>query len=129
VTLRPPIKSRIPPINGSTPVALYQWNLLERQKPGIPLIKGIATISASRLSRKVRGRDKGVFEANKSRYGSPSVTRELGGKLFLLEHYWPRVPSTIALLRIEPGVSPCRACRREVDLNVCVEPDWRHRTG
>jgi hypothetical protein len=25
------------------PVAFYQWNLLERQKPGIPLIKGIAT--------------------------------------------------------------------------------------
>ena len=43
VTLRPPIKGRIPPINGSTPVALYQWNLLERQKAGIPLIKGIAT--------------------------------------------------------------------------------------
>jgi len=43
VTLRPPIKGRIPPINGSTPVALYQWNLLERQKPGIPLTKGIAT--------------------------------------------------------------------------------------
>ena len=43
VTLRPPIKGRIPPINGSTPVALYQWNLLERQKPGIPLIKGIPT--------------------------------------------------------------------------------------
>ena len=32
-----------PPINGSTRVPLYQWNLLERQKPGIPLIKGIAT--------------------------------------------------------------------------------------
>ena len=46
VTLRPPIKGRIPPINGSTPVALYQWNLLERQKPGIPLIKGIATVAA-----------------------------------------------------------------------------------
>jgi hypothetical protein len=46
VTLRPPIKCRIPPINGSTPVALYQWNLLERQKLGIPLIKGIATLVA-----------------------------------------------------------------------------------
>jgi hypothetical protein len=44
VTVRPPIKGRITPINGSTPVALYQWNLLERQKPGIPLIKGIATL-------------------------------------------------------------------------------------
>src|ERR1700693_4513391 len=25
--------------------------------------------------------------------------------------YWARVPSTMALLRSEPGVSPCRACR------------------
>ena len=39
VTLRPPIKGRIPQVNDSTPVALYQWNLLERQKPGIPLTK------------------------------------------------------------------------------------------
>jgi hypothetical protein len=44
LTLRPPIKGRIPPINGSTPVALYVWNLFERQKPGIPLIKSIATL-------------------------------------------------------------------------------------
>ena len=43
MTLSPPINGRIPPINGSTPVALYQWTLLEGQKPGIPLIKGIAT--------------------------------------------------------------------------------------
>jgi hypothetical protein len=49
VTLRPPIKGRIPPINGSTLVALYQWNLLERQKPGIPLIKGIATPVVERI--------------------------------------------------------------------------------
>ena len=33
VTLRPPIKGRIPPINGSTPVAVYQWNLLNHLGP------------------------------------------------------------------------------------------------
>jgi hypothetical protein len=30
VTLRPPIKGRIPPINGSTPLALHHWIFLER---------------------------------------------------------------------------------------------------
>ena len=50
VTLRPPIKGRIPPINGSTPVRLYHWNLLERQKPGIPLIKGIATLKTALIT-------------------------------------------------------------------------------
>ena len=50
MTLRPPIKGRIPPINGSTPVRLYHWNLLERQKPGIPLIKGIATLKTARIT-------------------------------------------------------------------------------
>jgi hypothetical protein len=63
-TLRPSIKGRIPPINGSIPVALYQWNLLERQKPGIPLIKGIATAflihvwhEKGKFSNSVAGRD------------------------------------------------------------------------
>ena len=33
------------------PVALYQWTLLKGQKPGIPLIKGIATV----LLKSLRG--------------------------------------------------------------------------
>jgi hypothetical protein len=48
VTLRPPIKGRIPPITAA-PVALCQWNPLERQKLSIPLIKGIATLVQSRF--------------------------------------------------------------------------------
>jgi hypothetical protein len=47
VILRPPIKGRIPPINGSTPLPFYQWTLLERQKPAISLIKGIATVGSA----------------------------------------------------------------------------------
>jgi hypothetical protein len=50
VTLRPPIKGRIPPINGSTPGLPYHWNLLERQKPGIPLINGIATLKTALIT-------------------------------------------------------------------------------
>jgi hypothetical protein len=38
------------PTTTATYVALYQWNLPERQKPGIPLINGIATVGL-RISR------------------------------------------------------------------------------
>jgi hypothetical protein len=90
VTLRPPIKGRIPPINGSTPVALYQWNLLERQKPGIPLIKGIATLILQEIivfvksSTPMQSIHLRFAQESLQRFLSPPLARPMFRRLFLL---------------------------------------------